>query len=54
MKKIILKKFAKIIPRNLKKRLKKFKILAIEFGQWQSMKKNQSADNSTPHFRTLF
>jgi len=46
---LFLKIIQKILPLKIKKLLKNFKILAIDFGQWQSIKKNISINkNNNP------
>ena len=45
IKRIIFKILRKIIPRNIMSQLKNFKILAIEFGQWRSIKGRRCIDN---------
>lgn len=44
IKRIIFKILGRIIPRNIRTQLKNFKILAMEFGQWRSIKERSCID----------
>ena len=44
--KIIFKALNRFLPNSFKKQIKNFKILSINYGQWQSIVKNDAIDNN--------